>query len=99
MRAHLEGDALVADVGRQQPQPHVPHVGQLVVLVPEDLRVRINASVGLGELRVTELGSVSESTAGSDVDDVVELGPPGDRTVELDVRVGLGNLEVRRVAS
>lgn len=73
--------------------------GQLVVLVPEDLRVRIDASVGIGELRVTGLDGTSETTEGSDVDDVIELGPSGARTVELDVRVGFGNLEVRRVAS
>jgi phage shock protein PspC (stress-responsive transcriptional regulator) len=74
-------------------------VGQLVVLVPADLRVRLDASVGLGELRVTELDGTSRTTEGSDLDDVVDLGPAGPRTVELDVRVGLGSLEVRRVAS
>lgn len=74
-------------------------VGQLVILVPDDLRVRLDASVRLGELRVTEFDGTSQVVEGNDLEDVVDLGPAGARTVELDARVGLGSLEVRRVAS
>lgn len=67
-------------------------VGRLVVMVPRDATVVVDAHTGLGELVV--LGRESQ---GTDLDEFVrspgsELGP----TVDLDVRLGVGQLEVIR---
>ena len=67
-------------------------VGHLVVMVPRDATVVVDAHTGLGELVV--LGRESH---GTDLDESVrspgsELGP----TVDLDVRLGVGQLEVIR---
>jgi len=71
--------------------------GSLVVLVPDDLRVRISTDVGLGEviedvddrrLRTERFGGDRE---------VLELGPSTGPELELDLQVGLGEIEVRRV--
>lgn len=72
-------------------------VGELVVLVPEGLRVDLDAEVGLGELRMSGRDGVVRTESGGGLDRTAELGPAGRRTVQLDVRVGLGTLEVRHV--
>lgn len=72
--------------------------GHLIVLVPSGMSVRVDSAVGLGELtsddvegrplnRDGDLGRTEEFVVGSS-DDV---------TVELDLQVGLGEIEVRRV--
>lgn len=71
-------------------------VGELVVLVPDDLRVELNANVGLGELDVED--GTQRSEGGPALSREAALGPVGPRNVRLDVRVGLGELEVRRGA-
>ena len=77
-------------------------IGRLVVLVPEDLRVRLRPDVGVGTLLRTGLGDASSQEADpfepTTYDDVV-LGPATGRELVLDAEVGLGELEVRRVAS
>lgn len=67
-------------------------IGHLVVVVPRDATVEVDAHAGLGELIV--LGRTSN---GTELDEEIrspggELGP----TIELDVRLGVGQLEVLR---
>jgi phage shock protein PspC (stress-responsive transcriptional regulator) len=66
-------------------------VGHLVVVVPDDVTVRLRARAGLGEL---DLGD-AQTAEGSSVERTVVLGE-GDVEAELDVRVGMGEIEVRR---
>lgn len=66
-------------------------VGELVVELPDGVSVEVMASAGLGEVQV--LGQ-QEGGFGSRVD-AVGLGG-GDRRLELDVRVGLGQVRVER---
>lgn len=80
-------DAIRAEVG----------FGSLVVLVPEDLRVRIVSEVGLGEvLQVADGREVRTERFGDDRE-VLELGPSTGPQLELDLQVGLGEIEVRDV--
>ena len=67
--------------------------GHLVLLLPDDVPVRVHAEVHLGEIRD------GDRTYG-DVDHVErtdDYGPPGDPRVEIEATVGAGQLEVRRV--
>lgn len=66
--------------------------GSMVVLVPEDLSVLVRTRVGLGEAVLTP-GDRTMSGSGETED----LGPPGGPALELDLHVGLGQIEVRRV--
>jgi hypothetical protein len=71
--------------------------GELTVLVPADLRVALDAEVGLGELRVQAADGSVRTDDGGGLDREVDLGPAGRRNVRLDVQVGVGELEVRVV--
>ena len=86
--------------------------GQLTVLVPADVSARVVSDVGLGDISRTSLsgGRTSLTSDGrrggdDDGDDDVDLheefvvGNPADVTVELDLEVGVGEIEVRRVAA
>jgi hypothetical protein len=66
-------------------------VGELVVELPDGVSVEVVASSGLGEVQV--LGQ-QEGGFGSRIDAVFEDG--GDRRLQLDVRVGLGQVRVER---
>jgi Cell wall-active antibiotics response 4TMS YvqF len=66
-------------------------VGQLVVEVPDGVTVRVVASSGIGELQV--LGE-QDSGFANRLDTTVEAG--GDRRLELDLRVGIGQVRVER---
>ena len=66
-------------------------VGELVVELPDGVSVEVMASAGLGEVQV--LGQ-QEGGFGSRVD-AVGLGG-GDRRLQLDARVGLGQVRVER---
>ena len=74
--------------------------GELVVLVPDGLSVAVTSDVGLGELRV-EQEDGSQRTLGGDDDlhDEFVVGEGQDVSVELDLEVGVGAVEVRRVAA
>ncbi|HWG93392.1 MAG TPA: hypothetical protein VNU66_04095, partial [Mycobacteriales bacterium] len=72
-------------------------MGELLVLVPEDLRLELDAGVGLGELVTTGADGTERTEQGTGLSRSVELGPAGARNVALDVRVGVGELEVRVV--
>ena len=77
-------------------------LGRLLVLVPDDLRVRVVPEVGLGEL-VREDGNGRTTSEVDPFDDRgfrdLLLGPADGRELVLGAEVGLGELEVRRVAS
>lgn len=66
-------------------------VGHLVVLVPEELHVVLDAEVDVGQLDV-----LSGHEEGRDLRRRVETGPSGEPRVTVDVRVRVGQLEVRR---
>ncbi|MCY7364115.1 MAG: PspC domain-containing protein [Frankiaceae bacterium] len=78
-------------------------VGQLVVLVPEDLVVQVSAEVGLGEIVVRELDGSRVDRGdedGTGLDEEFIVGSPArDANVALDLQVGAGEIEVRRVTS
>ncbi len=68
--------------------------GEIVVVVPPDVDVTVNAHVGVGEVEL--LGRVDD---GVGVDrSVSDVGPdgPGGGTIDLTLDAGVGNLEVRR---
>jgi len=64
-------------------------IGQLVVIVPEDLPVRVEARAGLGNVRV-----FGTEGSGFDVERTADRGT--DARLELVLSVGLGQVEVRR---
>jgi hypothetical protein len=66
-------------------------VGELVVEIPDGVTVRVVASSGLGEIQV--LGEQDNGFANR-VDTTVEAG--SDRRLELDLRVGIGQVRVQR---
>ena len=66
-------------------------VGELVAEVPDGVTVRVVASSGLGEVQV--LGEQDNGVANR-VDTTAEDG--GDRRLELDLRVGIGQVRVER---
>ena len=76
-------------------------VGSLVVLVPPGVEAVVEAEVGIGEIaRAAESGRRTVLTSG----DETELSEDfvvgsGDRRVELDLEVGMGEIEVRRGAA
>ena len=78
-------------------------VGRLLVLVPRDVRVTGEAQAGVGELlQVSEDGRRRVLNPDDDTDVRERFGFDGDETgpvVELDLEVGMGQIEVRRVAS
>ena len=77
--------------------------GTLTVLVPPDVRADVVAEVGLGEVsRATSTGERTVLSDGDDTDlrEVFTVGAPaGGPVVELDLEVGVGEIEVRRVAA
>jgi hypothetical protein len=68
-------------------------IGQLVVILPPDLPVHVQAHAGLGNLQVLD-----RQASGFDVDLDVQSPPTGSAAprLELVVSVGLGDVEVRR---
>lgn len=78
-------------------------LGRLLVLVPEGARVTGEAEVGIGEL-LQVLGDGRRRDLNPDDDTDVSRrfvfdGPVEGPQVELDLEVGMGQIEVRRVAS
>lgn len=73
-------------------------LGSLVVLVPDDLRVRVLTDVGIGEVSTQDdpLSRFDERRERGDRQ-VLELGPASGPELELDLQVGVGEIEVRRV--
>jgi phage shock protein PspC (stress-responsive transcriptional regulator) len=74
--------------------------GRLQVLVPADVRLVLDGSVGLGELSAPGLPSNSDDITPEARTTVEPLGSPTTvTTVNLNAEVGVGDLEVRRAAS
>ena len=73
--------------------------GSLVVLVPDDLPVRVAPDVGLAEviLSTENPGSGTAERRTVADDEVLQLGPETGQVLDLRLRVGLGEIEVRRV--
>jgi hypothetical protein len=87
-----DGRPLSVDVG----------AGEIVVLAPEGLLVRVDADVRMGDIVIRELdGSMRSLRTGSDerVQEKFDVGSSDDPVVELDLEVSAGQIEVRRVAS
>ena len=78
-------------------------VGRLLVLVPSDVRVTGEAEAGVGELlQVFDDGRRRVLNPDDDTDvreRFVFRGEDDGPVVELDLEVGMGQIEVRRVAS
>lgn len=92
-RVPLDGSTLHVDA-------HVG-AGSLIVTVPADTTVIVDAQVGLGQLRVPDAtGRVAESD-GFSLERAATLTPvgPSTGTLTVDLEVGVGNLEVRRAAA
>ncbi|MGZ5291362.1 MAG: LiaF domain-containing protein [Actinomycetota bacterium] len=66
-------------------------IGQLVVLVPEGVLVRVEARAALGNVVVFD-----QEEGGFDVERVNDPGPSTPAVLELVLSVGLGEVEVRR---
>jgi hypothetical protein len=76
--------------------------GQLVVLVPADRAVAVTAHVHFGDVATLQLDGQRTTYGDSDVGDRREqftVGAPADVSADLDLSVGLGEIEVRRVAA
>lgn len=73
-------------------------LGQLSVLVPEDLRVQVTTDVGAGEV-VQGTGDLDGPLLGQrqrPEDGTFVVGPRTGPVLELDLEVGMGQIEVRR---
>ncbi len=73
-------------------------VGDLTIVVPDDVVVLVNADVQGGDLRLPD----REDIDGTDLSDrvvVPEGSSPGSAVLVIDAEMGLGSLEVRRAAS
>lgn len=75
--------------------------GSLTVLVPSDVRAQVVAEAGLGEVSRVDLGGRRTVLGADDDTDLREefVVGSGDGAVELDLEVGVGEIEVRRVAA
>ena len=77
-------------------------VGRVLVLVPRDVRVTGEAEAGVGELLRVEDGRRRVLNPDDDTDvreRVFFAAEPGGPQVELDLEVGMGQIEVRRGAA
>jgi len=87
----------LTDAGRQRVEVR-QGVGDLTIVVPDDVVVRIDADVQGGDLRLPD----REHIDGTDLSDrvvVPEGSSPGSAVLVVDAELGLGSLEVRRAAS
>lgn len=67
------------------------NMGEVVVRVPADVEVMVEARAGMGDVTV-----FGRSQSGIDARVVTTDGGPASRTIELDVSVAMGNIEVTR---
>ena len=66
-------------------------VGRLLVIVPDDVRLTVNADNRVGNVELD-----TKYSEGTDVQRSITVGPLTGRPVVLDADVGIGSLEVRR---
>lgn len=67
-------------------------LGHLIVVVPDDVPIRVHAKARIGD--ITEFGT-SLVSGNHAVERTRSYGPPGDPRVEVEARVGTGQIEVR----
>ena len=87
----------LTDAGRQRVEVR-QGVGDLTIVVPDDVVVRIDADVQGGDLRLPD----REDIDGTDLSErvvVPEGSSPGSAVLVVDAELGIGSLEVRRAAS
>ena len=72
-------------------------LGELIVLVPADVDLDLDATIGLGQLRLTGPGGTDVAEGGAGISRSTLLEGDGGRRVQLDINVGAGEVEVRRV--
>ncbi len=87
----------LTDAGRQRVEVR-QGVGDLTIVVPDDVVVRIDADVQGGSLRLPD----REEIDGTDLSErvvVPEGSSPGSAVLVIDAELGLGSMEVRRAAS
>ena len=68
-------------------------LGELVVQVPDDVRVVVHAEAGMGRV---EVFGIEDEGVSPEVDATAPAPSSGGRTLELDVRVGMGEVDVTR---
>lgn len=89
-------------LGERRSTVHVAlGAGQLVVLVPTSRAVAVTAHVHYGDVHTLQPGGERTTYGNSDQSDRREqfvVGTPSDVSADLDLSVGLGEIEVRRVA-
>jgi len=66
-------------------------VGRLLVIVPDDVRLTVNADARAGNVELD-----TQYSSGTDVERSLTVGPAKGPRVVLDADVGLGSIEVRR---
>lgn len=82
--------------GGQVPIEASVGVGQLLVLVPADAGLEVTTHVHVGDIVTPD----DRDTGGFDTDRTYRAAPQlGSPTYDLDLQVGIGQIEVRRVAS
>jgi phage shock protein PspC (stress-responsive transcriptional regulator) len=69
-------------------------IGELIVTVPDDVRVIVDASVGTGDLTIE--GVERQTGPSPSIDTELPDGPATGPVIELTVRTNLGSLEVSR---
>lgn len=74
-------------------------LGELVVLVPADVDLDLDASIGLGQLQLTGPGGTDVAEGGAGISRSTLLEGDGGRRVQLEINVGAGEVEVRRVSA
>lgn len=74
-------------------------LGELVVLVPADVNLDLDATIGLGQLRLIGPGGTDVAEGGAGISRSTLLEGDGGRRVQLDINVGIGEVEVRRVSA
>jgi phage shock protein PspC (stress-responsive transcriptional regulator) len=74
-------------------------LGELIVLVPADVDLDLDATIGIGQLRLTGPGGTDVAEGGAGISRSTLLEGDGGRRVQLDINVGAGEVEVRRVSA
>ena len=88
--ARLDLTGLEPDGRHQAIRAHVG-AGHLIVIVPDDVPIRLTAEAGVGD--ITEFGD--SLVDGDDIERTRRYGPGGDVRVEVEASVGAGQVEVR----
>ena len=93
------GEAILVLTELSTPGQHVSvnahvGVGHLVILVPDDVPIRVHAEARFGEIE--EFGNTYDDDGDGHVERTFNYGPAGDPQVVVDASVTAGQVEVRR---